>query len=92
MSHKQQPKNRGTPLTMAQYPRAVSVGMMPIIAPLCLGMAYVTPSAIPPLVGQTEATAPGPHHPRPLPQNHPALEGARLHIVPQQQELGFATL
>ena len=68
--------------------------MMPIIAPVCLGMVYVTPSAIPPLVGQTEATAPGPHHPRPqpLPQNHPALGVTPLHIVQQEQEMAFVTL
>ena len=79
---------------MPQYPRAVSGGMMPIIAPVCLGMVYVTPSAIPPLVGQTEATAPGPHHPRPqpLPQNHPALGVTPLHIVQQEQEMAFVTL
>ena len=88
----QHPNQRGTPLTMPQYPRAVSGGMMPIIAPVCLGMAYVTPSAIPPLVGQTEATAPGPHHPHPLPQNHPALGVTPLHIVQQEQEMAFVTL
>ena len=66
--------------------------MMPIIAPVCLGMVYVTPSAIPPLVGQTEATAPGPHHPHPLPLNLPALGVTPLHIVQQEQEMAFVTL